>query len=93
MSSAPRKQIELLSLLRMTCMIGACPCFVESIRFIYEDIAYHITLDFWGIVFITVPIIPIVAVAPRYKKGFVVYPVIILLEIIIFALASQLRVR
>ena len=81
------------SVLRMVCIIGACVCFVHGLRFVYEDVAYHFTLDPITVVFTSIPFVPIFAVAPRYKNGSIVYAFIAMLELIIIAVSPFIVVR
>jgi hypothetical protein len=79
--------------LRMICIIGACVCFVHGLRFVYEDVAYHMALDPITVVFTLIPFAPIVAVAPRYKNGSIVYAFIMVLELIVIAVCPFIVVR
>ena len=81
------------AVIRLACIIGACPCFVVGLRFIYEKFAYGISLDPFELAFLTIPFLPIVAVAPRYRNGKVVYAFIGLAELLIVVLGHFIVVR
>ena len=59
--------------IRLACIVGACACFVVGLRFVYEKFSCDISLDPFELAFLTIPFLPIVAVAPRYRSGKVVY--------------------
>jgi hypothetical protein len=74
------------TVIRLACIVGACVCFVIGLRFIYEKIVYDISLDLFELMFITIPFLPIVVVAPRYRNGNIVYAFIGLAEVIIIVM-------
>ena len=59
------------AMIRLACIVGACICFVIGLRFIYDDIAYHVNFEA-ALIFIGVPFLLIVFMAPRYKDGNIV---------------------
>jgi hypothetical protein len=79
--------------IRLACIVGACACFVVGLRFVYEKFAYDISLDLVELAFLTVPFVPIVAVAPRYRNGKVVYAFIGLAELFIVVMDRITVVR
>jgi hypothetical protein len=73
------------AMIRLACIVGACICFVIGLRFIYDDIAYHVNFED-ALLFTAVPFLPIIFMAPRYKNGNIVYAFIGLAEVIIIVM-------
>ena len=80
-------------MLRMACIVGACICFVIGGMFILQDIVYHVSLDSIDLLFTSIPFLPIILVAPRYKNGSIVYAFIGLGEIIIIVMNHFIVLR
>jgi len=77
----------------MVLIAGACLCFVIGGKWIVEDIVYHMeTYD--DLLFINaLAFVPLIALAPRYKNGNVIYAFIGLLEAFIIFMGNMLTLR
>jgi hypothetical protein len=59
--------------IRLVLIIGAAACFVIGVKMVAQDIVYHVNFDPFEFVFTVFPFIPIIAMAPRYKDGRIIY--------------------
>ena len=79
-------------MLRISLIAGACLCFVIGAKWIAEDIVYHVTLDAIPVVFNILAFVPLVALAPRYKSGFV-YLFIGIVEVLVIIMGCVNTLR
>jgi hypothetical protein len=74
------------AVIRLACIGGACACFICGMKIVYINVAYHVDLDPFTVVLTLVPFLPIILVAPRYRKGTIMYLFIGLAEFMIIVL-------
>jgi hypothetical protein len=80
-------------IIRMVLIAGACLCLVIGGKWIAEDIVYHESLYDPLVIINVLAFIPIIAVAPRYKNGKVIYAFIGVLEAFIIFMGNLLTLR
>jgi hypothetical protein len=78
---------------RWILIIGASLCAVIGAKWIAEDIVYNMRVETGLLVLNTLAFVPLIALAPRYKKAKVVYSLIGLLEALIIIMGNSLTVR
>jgi hypothetical protein len=80
--------------LRVILIAGACLCLVIGVKWIAEDIVYHVETDETLIIINGLAFVPLIAMAPRYKKGgIVIYGFIGTLEALIILMGLSLTLR
>jgi hypothetical protein len=80
--------------LRVILIAGACLCSVIGVKWIAEDIVYHVGIDDALTITNGVAFIPLIAMAPRYKKGsMVIYGFIGALETFIILMGLTVTLR
>ena len=79
--------------IRIVLIIGAAACVVIGGKMVAEDIVYHVNHDPWDLIFTMFPFVPIILIAPRYKNGKVIYPIIGAAEAIIVVMNYFLVLR
>jgi hypothetical protein len=79
--------------MRLALICGACLCFVIGGYWIAEDIVYNVGVDDFLGVINGLAFLPLIAMAPRYKNGKIIYALIGFLEgfVIFMGLEIQLR--
>jgi hypothetical protein len=79
--------------IRLALIIGACLCLVIGGKWIAEDIVYHIRLVDSLVMINALAFVPIIAIAPQYKNGMVIYLFIGALEAFIIFMGNILTLR
>ena len=79
--------------IRLALIIGAAECVVIGGKIVAEDIVYHVNQDVWDLSITIFPFVPIILIAPRYKNGKVIYPIIGAAEAIIVVMNYFLALR
>ena len=79
--------------MRILLIIGACLCFVIGVKWICEDIVYHVETDDSLLFINALAFVPLIGLAPRYKNGKVIYAFIGLLEAFIIFMGNLLTLR
>jgi hypothetical protein len=80
-------------LIRIILIAGACLCLVIGVKWIAEDIVYQVQLNDGLIIINVLAFVPIIAVAPRYRNGKVIYSFISVLEAYIVLMGLVLTLR
>lgn len=80
-------------IIRIALIAGACLCLVIGVKWIAEDIVYQIQPDITLIIINGVAFAPMIALAPRYKNGKMIYYWIGWIEAFIIWLGIMLRPR
>ena len=78
-------------LIRLPLIAGACLCFVIGGKWIAENIVYSIHDPYW-VEFNMIAFLPIIAIAPRYKKR-KIYAFIAALEAFIIIMGNVMTLR
>ena len=79
--------------IRLALIIGAAACFVIGVKMVAQDIVYHVNHDPLDLFFTIFPFVPIILIAPRYKNGKIIYPIIGAAEAIIVVMNYFLVLR
>ena len=78
---------------RIILIFGACLCFVIGGKWIAWDIVYHVRQDPLLVFLTGLAFVPLIALAPRYKNGRVIYLFIGLAELIVIVMGNVLTLR